>query len=202
MKKRKTIIAAVVLLLVFMVGGAIAYFTDTDSATNTFTIGDIDISVTEPTWTTNLQADADYGKNVMPGETIVKDPQINNDSTANAAFVFAKVEIPCSTDSTPIEFFTLQQIGTGWTLMTDGACDATSHTATKIYNYGTASAMTSLAAGASTPAVFGSVKVNENINGSTGGRTGDQNVVVTGYGIQADGLTSTAPSAVWTDLNS
>ena len=36
MNKKKTIIAAIVLLLVFLVGGAIAYFTDTDSATNRY----------------------------------------------------------------------------------------------------------------------------------------------------------------------
>ena len=50
MKKRKTIIAAVVLLLVFVVGRAVAYFTDTESVTNTFTIGNVDITLTEPNW--------------------------------------------------------------------------------------------------------------------------------------------------------
>ena len=50
MKKKKTILAALVLLLVVAVGGAIAYFTDTDTKTNTFTIGNVDISLTEDGW--------------------------------------------------------------------------------------------------------------------------------------------------------
>lgn len=202
MKKRKTIIAAIVLLCVFLVGGAIAYFTDTDTKTNTFTIGNIDITLSEPSWSTtdsDQNGVPDAAENLMPGQTLAKDPTITNDSTNNAAYVFAKVEIPCSSDATPLEVFELRTIGSGWTLMTDGAC--TSGKATKIYNYGTASAMTSLAAGSSTTPVFSVVAVNNGIS-SDSGLTGNQNVVVTGYGIQADGLGSSAPSAVWTDLNS
>ena len=38
MKKKKTILAAAILLFMFVIGGAIAYFTDTDTKTNTDTI--------------------------------------------------------------------------------------------------------------------------------------------------------------------
>ena len=110
MNKKKTIIAAIVLLLVLLVGGAIAYFTDEDEKTNTFTIGDIDISLAEEHWV------ASNGENVMPGQVIAKDPVITNDSAANDAYVFMKVVIPCSTDATPIEAFTLNNVSTGWCL--------------------------------------------------------------------------------------
>ena len=46
MKKKKTILAAAVLLLMLAVGCAIAYFTDTDQKTNTFTIGNVDKMLT------------------------------------------------------------------------------------------------------------------------------------------------------------
>ena len=48
MKKKIAALALVVLLLVAaVVGGTLAYFTDTDSATNTFTVGDVDIELVE-----------------------------------------------------------------------------------------------------------------------------------------------------------
>ena len=105
MKKKKTILAALVLLLVVAVGGAIAYFTDTDTKTNTFTIGNVDISLTEDGW--DALADAnnndipDVAEDMMPGESVTKDPTINNLSTKNPAYVFAKVEVPCTTIVAP-----------------------------------------------------------------------------------------------------
>jgi len=204
MKKKKTILAAIILLCVFLVGGAIAYFTDIKSATNTFTIGNVAITLTEPNWSTTDTTPAngvpDAAENIVPNQNITKDPTINNVSTTNPAFVFAKVVIPCTTDTTPAEAFTLTTIGSGWNLMTDGACTLNSTTnkyeATKVYNYGTASAMSELAAGASTAPVFSSVTVGSSLTGLTG----NVDVVVTGYAIQTKGLTSTAPSAVWSNF--
>ena len=74
MKKKKTITAAVILLLVFVVGGAIAYFTDTDTRTNTFTIGSVDITLTEDGWDaladTNNNDIPDAAEDMMPGESV------------------------------------------------------------------------------------------------------------------------------------
>ena len=51
MSKKKSIAVAVVLLLVLVIGGMLAYFTDTDTATNVFTLGDnIEISLHETNW--------------------------------------------------------------------------------------------------------------------------------------------------------
>ena len=64
----------------------------------------------------------------MPGESVAKDPTINNVSTKNPAFVFMKVEIPCSNiiatddpddEETPVELFTYSVTdGSGWTELT------------------------------------------------------------------------------------
>ena len=80
MKKNKTYLAAVVLLLVFVVGGAIAYFTDTDTKTNVFTIGSVDIELVEPNWNTtdaNSNNVPDAAEDLMPGQSVAKDPKIN-----------------------------------------------------------------------------------------------------------------------------
>ena len=210
MKKKKTILAALVLLLVVAVGGAIAYFTDTDTKTNTFTIGNVDISLTEDGW--DALADAnnndipDVAEDMMPGESVTKDPTINNLSTKNPAYVFAKVEVPCTTIVAPAttseELFTYTT-NAGWTELSSAAVACTSGgTATHVYYYGTGGTLTALAkaANASTPTptsnpVFSSVTLRSTLKGNEG-LTGNKNIVVTGY-VQTEGLTSTAPTDVW-----
>ena len=71
MKRRKIIIASVVLLLVFVVGRTVAYFTDTESVTNTFTIGNVDITLTEPNWN-----DTDDNNNGVPDENKTEDYEL------------------------------------------------------------------------------------------------------------------------------
>ena len=114
MNKKKTIISAIVLLAIVAVGGAIAYFTDTDTKTNTFTIGNVDITLSEEHWSTtdsNNNNIPDAAENIAPGVSVAKDPVITNVSATAPAYVYAKVEIPCTTDATPEEIFTLNTIG-------------------------------------------------------------------------------------------
>ena len=218
MKKKKTLLAAIILLLVFVVGGAVAYFTDTDKKTNTFTIGNVDITLTEDGWDalpdSNSNRMPDAAEDMMPGETVTKDPVINNVSTKNAAYVFAKVEVPCTTIVAPAttseELFTYT-INEGWTELnvaeqlpvacTDGG------TATHVYYYGSDNTLTELAkaSNATTPTptenpVFSSVTLRSTLKGNEG-LTGDKEIVVTGYGIQTEGLASTVPANVWANFN-
>ena len=226
MKKKKTILAAIVLLLVFVVGGAIAYFTDTDSATNTFTIGNVDIDLVESTWE-NLDTDTvdknnnkipDAAEDMMPGETVDKDPVVKNLSTKNPAYVFVKVEVPCSNiittaapddEETPVELFRYS-VNTGWTELTSAkvACSTAGSTATHVYYYGNSTTLTELAKAANdstptaTPALFNSVTLLETLKSSDiPNLTDAKNIVVTGYGIQTEGLTSTTPAAVWANFS-
>lgn len=219
MKKKKTIIAAVVLLLVFVVGGAIAYFTDTDTKTNTFTIGNVDIDLVETAWDALTDTDnddiPDVAEDMMPGEFVTKDPVIRNLSTKNPAYVFAKVEVPCSTaiEATQTqaalpatELFTYT-VNSAWTELTGSAVACTSAgTATHVYYYGTDGSLTALAKAANgstptaAPALFVDNKVtllgtlkSEQIPNPTAAK----NIVITGYGIQTEGLASTAPATVW-----
>ncbi len=72
-KNRKYLIAILSICLVaaLAIGGTIAFLTDKDEVTNTFTVGDLDITLTEPNW--NDETD---GKDLVPGDTEVKDPTI------------------------------------------------------------------------------------------------------------------------------
>ena len=203
MKKNKNILAAIILLLVFVVGGLIAYFTDQESKTNTFTIGNVNIALTETSW--DLTDDNDNGvpdaaESLMPGQTVPKNPTIVNESTTNKAYVFMKVEVPCTTETTPKEFFTYT-VNSGWTELSTAAVACTSGgTATHVYYYGTGGTLSELGVSpATTPALFNNVTL-VNLTG-TEGITGNKNVIATGYGIQTQGLTDTTPSGVWSNFS-
>ena len=215
MNKKKTVLAAVILLFMFVIGGAIAYFTDTDQKTNTFTIGGVDITLTEAGWDalpdTNDNDIPDAAEDMMPGESVTKDPLINNVSIKNDAYVFAKVEVPCTTIVAPAttseELFTYTT-NAGWTELSTAAVACTSGgTATHVYYYGTNGTLTVLtkAASSSTPTstsnpIFSTISLRSTLKGNEG-LTGQKQVVVTGYGIQTEGLTSTAPADVWANFN-
>lgn len=89
MTKRKIMLLAMALSVVAIlaVGGTLAYFTDTDAADNVFTVGNVDIDLTEPNWDS---VGEDEAPEVYPGEAIAKDPTITNDG-ANPCFVRIKI---------------------------------------------------------------------------------------------------------------
>lgn len=75
--KKKIIALALVLCLVAVavVGGTLAYFTDEDNAENVFTVGNVDIDLTEPKWEETGKAEAE---DAYPGEPLAKDPTVTN----------------------------------------------------------------------------------------------------------------------------
>ena len=217
MKKKKIIIAAVVLLLLFLIGGAIAYFTDTDAKTNTFTIGNVDIEVQEAAWDAladvNNNDIPDDAEDMMPGESVSKDPLIHNKSTSSEAYVFMKVVSPCTTGTTPVELFdytTTPGVNSGWELMsayTNATCSQGS--ITRVYSYSTNGTMTALdpetsASTDDTATLFDTLTLNTAVTGDIPSST---NIAITGYAIQVDGLLDsndqpiTSPSGVWTAAN-
>ncbi len=190
MKKGKTIIAAGVLLCVFLIGGAIAYFTDTKTTTNTFTIGNVAITLTEPGWTEGTS-----GQDMVPGQSVTKDPTVAVNTGSKDAYLFVKVEVPCTGN---VELFTFTP-NAGWTVVEDNAC--ASGVASKVYGYGSSTAMTAVAAGAS-QTLFNSVTL-ANINSTQASAVSNAaSMPITAYGIQADGLANSNPTTVWGYVNS
>ena len=87
MNKKKILSLALVVCVaaILAIGGTLAYFTDTDEATNTFTVGNVMIDLTEPNW----EAETDHD-DVYPGEALAKDPTVANVGD-NPCFVRVKV---------------------------------------------------------------------------------------------------------------
>lgn len=86
-KKIMALCLAACLAAVAVVGGTLAYFTDSEEAENVFTVGDVSIKLTEPSW----NADGEESIDVYPGEALPKDPTVTNEG-ANPCFVRIKVE--------------------------------------------------------------------------------------------------------------
>lgn len=75
---------AVVLLVGCIIGGTVAWLTDkTDPITNTFTYGDINITLQETTG-------KDY--KIIPGVNIAKNPSVTVEGGSEPCYVFVKVE--------------------------------------------------------------------------------------------------------------
>ena len=119
-KKMVTICLVVALVLTAVAGGTLAYFTDTADATNTFTVGNVDITLTEPNWEGTGSNDA---PEVYPGEPLAKDPTVTNDG-ANPCFVRIKVEgLDCLDPAGDITYrtdYVDKKLGDNWVLHTDG----------------------------------------------------------------------------------
>lgn len=104
MKKKAWVsLVAVVLVLCCAVGGTLAWLTaKTNPVKNTFTVGDINIELTETT--TNYK--------MVPGNTISKDPKVTVKANSEACWLFVKVEKSANFDD-----FMTWGIADGWQLV-------------------------------------------------------------------------------------
>ena len=170
MSKRKILSLAMALSLVAIlaVGATIAYFTDTDEATNTFTVGNVSIDLIEPNWDESGSKDA---PEVYPGEALAKDPTVTNDG-ANPCFVCISVKgLDCLGDAGMITYrtdYVTGELGDDWVLHTDG------------YYYYTKV----LAKDETTDALFDQIVIP---TGLTNGDGTEFNINVTAEAVQAQG---------------
>lgn len=190
MKKKITaIFLCVALVAIAIVGASLAYFTDTKTATNTFTMGNVQIKLDE-TNVNDTEGDRvtrnEY--NVYPGAVVTKDPIVHN-TGKNAAWIRAKVEVkdwatnctkyPTNADGKMEMEKTLANLlttglGTGWSVVD---VKPVGNDVTFVLMYAD-----KLAVGADTTAMFQQVKVPAGLqNGQEFGT-----IKVTAEAIQTD----------------
>lgn len=105
-KKTLALVLALTLLVAGVVGGTLAWLTDrTAEVKNTFTVGDINIGLTETT--------TDY--KMVPGNTIAKDPTVTVKANSEACWLFVQV-----TESENLDTFITYAIANGWTKLKSG----------------------------------------------------------------------------------
>lgn len=218
-KKMAVIVAA--LAAVMMVGGISAYFTSTDNAENTWTVGEIKIDLQEPGYDEFNETEGDE---MTPNEVIHKDPKIKN-TGANDAYVFMKVSIPKANVATASQDGQKQEaalqelfdygINDGWVKVAEDLSGTDQNT--YVFAYGTDSACTALAENEFTSVLFKNTEAEGMAEAGKAGLITFKNVIegqglenitlhipVYAYGIQTTDLTAkdvTSPAEVWKVIN-
>lgn len=106
--KKKILVPVVAVALVFccVIGGTLAWLTDkTDPVVNTFTVGDVDITLAETTG-------PEY--KMVPGYTIAKDPKVTVTADSEDCWLFVKVE-----KSENFDTFMTYAMADGWNALSD-----------------------------------------------------------------------------------
>lgn len=171
------------LLLLVGIAGTFAYLTDkTAPKANTFTVGKVGITLTEPKW------DAVTTHKITPGAVLDKDPTITVAANSETAYVF--VELAFTDSLTKYTASVGINYNADWTLLkTDGN--------KKIYVYKTTVATkdtpTALAP------VFSQLTFANALTAANLDELKDAKITVTGYAIQATGFNDAA--AAWTAVS-
>lgn len=204
MKKKITaIFLCVALVAIAVVGASLAYFTDTKSATNTFTMGNVKITLDETDVTNPTGARVTSNEYaVYPGAVVTKDPIVHNVG-ANAAYIRATVNVsnwmnlvaayyPDFKETFPNDGYKaalnllVGNLGEGWSVVGVEAGDVFTigqFDAKFILKYDGI-----LAAGADTTAMFQTVTIPAGLDNANAGSFDEVKVVA--QAIQADGFDS------------
>lgn len=181
---------AVTLLIGCAIGGTVAWLTDkTTAVVNTFTYGDINITLSETTGN-------DY--KIIPGVNITKDPKVTVKANSEDCWLFVKVEEanwPTFMEANGTTKKVSYAIATGWT-----ALPGQNGVYYREVNAPTADTSIYILAGDATYSQ-GVVKVSENltkteVNSITAGT--QPRLTFTAYAVQKDGIADAATA--WTKV--
>ena len=93
MKKTLITILATVLICCCVAGGTLAWLMDsTKTITNTFTVGNVDIELTETDVVTDADGNMSKEFKMVPGNKFKKDPTVTVKAGSEACWVFVEVE--------------------------------------------------------------------------------------------------------------
>lgn len=200
MKKFKAllVVACALLLVAASVFGTMAYLTSTDTVTNTFTIGKVEITLDEAKVDLNgtaVSPDERVKNNsykLMPGHSYTKDPTVHVDAASEDSWIFVKVEngiaafeAATSSEEGGYKKIADQIVAKGWT-----ALDGVAGVYYKSYDKSTTGANL---------VVFENFKMADNaneVNGWGNISADTTKVTVTAYAVQKDGFENA--NAAWT----
>lgn len=199
--KSKLIVMALAVAMCVGIVGISAYFTDAETVTNEFVIGEVSLSLQEPNWEEPTQ--------MLPNDEIDKDPQILNDGK-NDEYVFLTVAVPyknlvtANEDGTKnaaadVELFTYEIDAENWVQVGNAEKDTENGVVLYTYAYAKNDAMTALAKDQTTTPLFESVKFANIVEDQNMENT-QVDIVIKAYGIQTTNINGgkTAPADVWT----
>ena len=180
------------LLVVGSVMGTMAYLTSKDQVVNTFTVGNVKITLDEKDvdHDTNSSDNTGSGSDIrdqantyhlLPGRTIEKDPIVHVDPNSEDCIVFVKVEnglaaLEAATAEGGYQDISAQIAANKWVLL---------DSENNVYYYNT---VVTKSAENKNLKVFKTFKVKDDVDGDTLKRFENAEIRVTAYAVQAEGF--------------
>jgi predicted ribosomally synthesized peptide with SipW-like signal peptide len=192
--------AAVAVSAMLIVGGTLAYFTATDSATNTFTVGNIQADLTETTWSgSGSTPSGGWGSSaaltIAPGRVINKNPELT--IKANSEDCYARLVV-----TMPTAIYNASNLASGTTLtfaIPSGSewsvlgTPSTSGSTTKIVYRYNGGKITKTATDKALGALYTSITVSTAADNTAMAALGTNfDIVVNAYVIQSEGFANEA----------
>ena len=204
MKKKILVACLCVALAVLTVAGTtLAYLTSHDTVTNTFTVGNVAITLDEKDTddsTPNAERDKANAYLLMPGKNYEKDPTVHVANTSENSWIFVKVEngistfeAASSTDANGYKSIADQIKANDWTELT-GVTGVTGVYYKKFSKPDNTTGNTDWV-------VFSNFQISDTANSVDGWSTigTNNNIVVTAYAIQKEGFNTAA--AAWAEVS-
>lgn len=221
--KKKTIALALVLVMVFgaTLGGTFAYLTSTDTVTNTFTVGNVQIKLDEAKvnlygepvdkngktaseatteWTAADRVKTNEYK-LIPGHEYTKDPTVTVLAKSESSYIRMLVTVTYSEDADEV-FVTHNYQGwfnfdnQNWTAQPDVKTTRGEGKITRTYEfryYATVDGyVDGVAADVELPALFTKITVPDGISNDDLAKLADLKITVEAHAIQADGFNDAA----------
>lgn len=197
--KTKALVLALcaVLLVVTTVFVTMAFLTSEDSVQNTFTVGEVTISLDEldvddsdkDGSTTDRDKANEY--KLIPGKTYTKDPTIHVGANSEPCYLFVKVEnglVNAEADGNTT--IAKQMENKGW-FPVNGTED--------VYYYGTSTTIAAVNGGQD-KVVFNEFTIDDSVEADDLVKYADKEIKVTAYAIQAEGFENTAIADIWAEF--
>lgn len=118
-KKITTLVASLALVAALGIGATLAYFSDSDEAVNTITMGKIDMDLEEPKFDPDGDGEGEID-DVDPGDSVYKDPTIIVKAGSEDAYLRAKITYEGLTDEKIEQLEAGITFSNGWVKSTDG----------------------------------------------------------------------------------
>ena len=192
-----------VLLVAASVMGTIAYLSDTESVTNTFSVGSVTITLDEE----DVDSDNNTADNVtldgvirdkansyklLPGHQYDKDPIVHVDVISEDCYLFVIVnnEIAAiESDAAGDKTVAAQIAENGWAKVGETADGS-------LYVYGTVDDPTAVQGGTD-KTVFTTFKIDGDVTNTRLAGYAGETIVVTAYAVQMDGFENNTASEIW-----
>lgn len=198
MKKKILVACLCVALAVLTVAGTtLAYLTSQAEVKNTFTVGNVKITMDETDTddsTPNADRDQNNSYKLMPGQTYTKDPIIHVDANSENCYLFVTVDNQIAAIEADGNTTVAKQMeAKGW--------KAVEGQTNNLYVY------VGTTAGATTPAVvkksnnvpvFEKIVVSDDATNISLEAVNGKNIVVNAYAVQAEGFTGKTAAEIWT----